>query len=163
MSKPVAETSFLTQFTGTKKTVNELYDETVDLYYKQFEAYKKLLDLRESALEGSGEAYYSVRGKSLVKIVSDYAVRIANVQRKLLAAYANDIKEYTTRVQEEHMGEFADSGKPKRNTIPWDLARRKKGKKTVPIKNDALDEMPDEELEDTLVTAADIRNILKRK
>lgn len=95
---------------GTTKNVEELYREIYDLRQEEDKLYTEIFKLREAALKGNNEAYYGVRGKKLVKALTEMGARTANRVSKFRTAYDKEAKAHVKQVEEDQNTNFLKAG-----------------------------------------------------
>jgi uncharacterized coiled-coil DUF342 family protein len=146
-----AETAFL-GLGGTTKNVAELYSEIKDLRKEEDALFNDIMALRERALNDGDEAFYGIRGKKLVKKLTEMGARTANRVGKFRKAYETEVAKYAKEVDEEQTAVYKS---PK--------SIRKSNKKAPPIKT--KQEFTEEEEDDANVAAtmAMVKSMLKLK
>lgn len=143
-----AETAFL-GLGGTSKDVSELYAEIYDLREQEDALYTEIMALRTRALNDNDEAFYGIRGKKLVKKLTEMGARTANRVGKFRKAYEKEVAAHAKAIEEEQAAVYQS---------PKDI--RKSNKKAPPSK---LKEEAGEEDVNVAATMAMVRSMLKMK
>lgn len=144
-----AETAFL-GLGGTTKDVNELYTEIFDLRQEEDRLYTEIMALREKALNDGDEAFYGIRGKKLVKKLTEMGARTANRVGKFRKAYEKEVAAHAKAIEEEQSAVYKS---------PKDI--RKNNKKAPPPK--PKQKAGEEEDVNVAATMAMVRSMLKMK
>lgn len=112
-SEKTVETGFI-GWGGTKKSVEELNDEILDLVTAKEKAIKEFLLLRRD----NPDAYFGYTGEDLLKRINKLFDREKNRMNKLSVAYKNEHRKYKESIDVGHSKKFVSSAEIKKRHSP---------------------------------------------